>query len=269
MAGSGVDRRAPVTKGRACGYLFLPEGGIVNAEHTDTADAPGAGGLSSTAEDMGRWASALLAGRIVSRETLERATTPVTLPGGRLGAYGQGFMTVPFRGLQEFGHGGDISGFNSYVAFYPDEGLGVIVLSNVGMRPPGPVPTAGDVAHRIVAGLVGGRLGPEWPPVVALAPETLARYAGRYRIVAPPPIQAVMGETIDFTVEGGRLFASAKQGRVEVFAESETSFFGKDSPARITFLPAGPGLTLGVPLATHSTGGSSFSILRPIPRPCA
>jgi CubicO group peptidase (beta-lactamase class C family) len=167
MAGSGVDRRAQVTKGRACGYLFLPEGGIVNAEHTDTAADPGAGGLSSTAEDMGRWASALLAGRIVSRETLERATTPVTLTGGRLGAYGQGFMTIPYRGLREFGHGGDISGFNSYVAFYPDERLAVIVLSNVGMRPPGPVPTAGDVAHRIVAGLVGsgrsGRLSSRWP----------------------------------------------------------------------------------------------------------
>jgi hypothetical protein len=146
-------------------------------------------------------------------------------------------MTVPYRGLREFGHGGDISGFNSYVAFYPDEGLAVIVLSNVGMRPPGPVPTAGDAAHRIVAGLVGARLGPEWPPVVALAPGTLARYAGRYRIVAPPPVQEVMGEHIEFAVEGGRLFASAKQGRVEIFAESETTFFAKDTPARITFVP--------------------------------
>jgi CubicO group peptidase (beta-lactamase class C family) len=119
---------------------------------------------------MTRWVQALVAGRIVSPATFEQATTPVTLDDGRRGSYGFGFMLVPFRGLREVAHGGDISGFSTYFAIYPDERLAVVVLSNVGMRPPGPV---------------------------------------------------------------------EKQGRVELFAESETAFFAKEGPGvRVTFAAA-------------------------------
>lgn len=237
MGDTGVDRRKVIEKGRASGYLFAPGAGIVNAEYTDMDADPAAGGLHSTAEDMTRWVKALLTHRIVTAATLEKAMTPVTLAGGRKGAYGYGFMTIPYRGLREVGHGGDISGFNSYVAVYPDERLAVIVLSNVGMQPPGPLPTAATIVHRIVEVLVGERLGPEWPAVAALTPALLQRYAGRYRLEVPGPVAQVMGDSIDITVEGGRVFASGKQGRAEIFPESETTFFSKEGPVRITFAP--------------------------------
>ena len=111
-------------------------------------------------------------------------------------------MLVPYRGLREIAHGGDISGFNSYVALYPTEKLAVVVLSNVGMRPPGPVPEAGAIAHEVVDVLAGDRLGPQWPPTVALAPEVLDRYVGRYRIDVPAPVVAVMGEAIEHPTRG-------------------------------------------------------------------
>ena len=150
MDDTGVDRRPALEPGRAAGYVVGPEEALVNAEYSDTSSEPAAGGLYSTAEDMTRWIQALVAGRIVSLATLEKATTPVTLSDGHRGGYGYGFMLVPFRGLREVGHGGDISGFNTYFALYPEEHLAVVVLSNVGMRPPGPLPTAGDLVHRIV-----------------------------------------------------------------------------------------------------------------------
>ena len=242
MKDTGVDRKGPAARGRASGYLFTADGAATPAEYSDlTGERVASGGLYSTAEDMTRWLQALLAGRIVRPETLQVATTPVTLAGGRKGAYGLGFMTIPFRGLREFGHGGDISGFNSYVAIYPDDQLSVIVLSNVGMRPPGPLPTAGDVAHKAVEAVVGGRLGPEWPPVQDVPVPVLQRYAGRYRLVAPPPVAEVMGETLDVRLDAGRLIASSRQGQAEIFPESETAFFSKQAPARLTFLPAKDG----------------------------
>jgi len=87
-------------------------------------------------------------------------------------------------------HGGDISGFNSYYALYPEQGLAVIVLSNVGMRPAGSVPDAGNIAHRIVEMLLGDHLGPQWPVVVAVPGATLDRYVGTYRLEAPAPVAA-------------------------------------------------------------------------------
>jgi CubicO group peptidase (beta-lactamase class C family) len=248
MKDSGCDRGEAPSKGRATGYVVDPAGGVVLAEHTDADCA--AGGLYSTAEDMSRWVKGLLDGRIVPPATLERAWTPVVLKDGRRGAYGHGFMLVPYRGLREVGHGGDISGFNSYVAIYPTEKLAVVVLSNVGMRPPGPVPDAGAIAHQVIDLLAGDRLGPRWPPTVALAPKVLDRYVGRYRIDAPPPIVAVMGEAIEIRREGERLIAKGKQGEAEIFPESETEFHSKEGPVRISFVvgeeggPVGAVLTL-------------------------
>ena len=103
------------------------------------------------------------------------------------------------------------------------------------MRPPGPVPDAGAIAHQVIDLLAGDRLGPRWPPTVALAPKVLDRYVGRYRIDAPPPIVAVMGEAIEIRREGERLIAKGKQGEAEIFPESETEFHSKEGPVRISF----------------------------------
>jgi hypothetical protein len=226
-----------VLKGRAAGYLFAPD--LVKAEYTDTAAEPAAGGLYSTARDMERWIRALQAGEVVGTELLDRAFATTPLPGGREGAYGYGFMVSRYRGLREIGHGGDIGGYNSYFALYPEVDLAVLVLSNVGMWAPGPLPTGADVAHRAVEVVASGRLGPEHPPAVAVEEATLDRYAGRYRVEAPPPVVAVMGDVLEIEREPGRLLAVGKQGRFEIFALSDTSFYSKTAPARIDFLPPG------------------------------
>ncbi len=241
MKDSGGGWPAGPSEGRATGYLFDPaSGGVVLAE-TSNAD-PASGGLYSTAEDMTRWVKGLLDGRIVSLATLEKAWTPVALNDGRRGAYGYGFMLTPYRGLREVAHGGDISGFNTYFAIYPTEKLAVVVLSNVGMRPPGPVPEAGAVAHEIADAVAGDRLGPRWPPTIALAPGVLERYVGRYRIDAPAPIVAVMGEAIEIRRDGERLIAKGKQGEAEIFPESETEFHSKEGPVGISFVRGANGV---------------------------
>lgn len=235
MKDSGCGWRGLSPEGRATGYLFDPgTKGVVLADTSD-ADLP-SGGLYSTAEDMTRWVKGLLDGRVLSPASLEKAWTPVVLTDGRRGAYGYGFMLVPYRGLREIAHGGDISGFNTYVSIYPTERLAVVVLSNVGMRPPGPVPEAGTIAHDVADLLIGDRLGPRWPPTVALAPEVLDRYVGRYRIDAPEPVLQVMGEAIELRREGERLIAKGKQGEAEIFPESETEFHSKAGPVRISFV---------------------------------
>jgi CubicO group peptidase (beta-lactamase class C family) len=236
MKDTGVDQGEPAERGWAKGYLYTPEGGVKAAEYSRTVgESVAAGGLYSTAEDMTRWLQALLAGRIVKPATLAQATTPVQLADGRRGAYGFGFITVPFRGLTEFGHGGDISGFNSWYSVYPEAHLAIVVLSNVGMRPPGPLPTAGDISHRVLEAAAAGRLGPEWPAIEDVPLQVLQRYAGRYRLVAPPPVQEVMGATLDVTVDAGHVIASSKMGQAEIFPESDTLFFSK-GPARISFI---------------------------------
>ena len=91
------------------------------------------------------------------------------------------------------------------VMLMPDEKFTVIVLSNVGMRPPGALPDAGDLAHRIAAIWLTGRMqAPDARPDVRIPSGTLDLYVGRYKLDAPDAVVEAMGAYIVVTREGGR-----------------------------------------------------------------
>lgn len=237
MNGTGYDLGAAMPA-RATGYL-LGKNGYEPISVPDARDASAAGGLFSTVEDLVRFEEAFAAGKLLRPETARRAWTPVALPGGRSGAYGYGWTLLTHRGVREVSHGGDITGFNSYLAIYPDEKLAVVVLSNVGMRPPGPVPTAGDLAHRIAEIWLGDRMQKEDAPSTVRVPAgILDGYTGRYRVEAPEEMLRNFGTELVVTREGDRLFAEANGMKAPLDAKSETVFQAPGSPVQLTFVRA-------------------------------
>jgi CubicO group peptidase (beta-lactamase class C family) len=46
-------------------------------------------------------------------------------------SYGMGFFISAYRGHKNVGHGGNLDGFSAALAFLPDDGIGVVVLSNL------------------------------------------------------------------------------------------------------------------------------------------
>ena len=236
MRHTGYDR-TPDLPGRATGYLLDSGGAYQPIAAQEALGAYAAGGLYSTVGDMAIWAGALASGKLLRPETLERASTPVVLAEGRRIAYGLGWMTSLYRGLREVGHGGDITGFNTYFARYPDEKLAVIVLSNVGMRPPGPLPTSADLAHRISEIWLADRMQKaDAAPEVKVDPATLESYTGRYRVDAPEVIIRNTGSHIVITREGDHLMAEANGMKLALAAKSETVFQAPGSPAELTFV---------------------------------
>ena len=80
------------------------------------------------------------------------------------------------------GHGGDVTGFNSYITRYPDEQFTVIVLSNIEMRPPGPLPDAGILAHKIAEIYLTDKISISKEHVgISLDPKILDSYTGQYK----------------------------------------------------------------------------------------
>ena len=70
--------------------------------------------------------------------------------------------------------------------------------------------------------------------VIALSPEVLARYVGRYRI--RPEVEA------EITLDGGKLYgALSGRPKHELFAETPTRFFATDVNAQIVFEPGPDG----------------------------
>jgi CubicO group peptidase (beta-lactamase class C family) len=135
MKNTGYDTTYPALPQHATGYY-------ANRSKPDSYDPSvlyAAGALYSTVEDLYLWDSALLAGKLVSRQALDAMFTvhipcPKSGPGGCLLSTDQGYGYGWFIGSEPQGkliyHVGHIDGFFTYNGFYLARHLIVVVLSN-------------------------------------------------------------------------------------------------------------------------------------------
>ena len=106
-----------------------------------TPAAP-AGAINSSARDMAQWIRFMLNGgtvngkRIVSEKGFNETITKQMNVGGTID-YGLGWFLRQWNGHKVVEHGGNIDGFNSQVAFMPDQKLGFVLLTNVTGSPLG------------------------------------------------------------------------------------------------------------------------------------
>lgn len=112
---------------------------LINDEPLSMNVPGAAGALCSTVNDLLAWRRALFAGDIVSSESLTKMTTPVTLNDDSTTAYAYGLAVGNLEGHREIAHGGGINGFNTFMAYYPDDQLTIVVLSNTEGGGPGPL----------------------------------------------------------------------------------------------------------------------------------
>jgi CubicO group peptidase (beta-lactamase class C family) len=88
----------------------------------------GAGSFYATARGLVRWNQALYGGKILTPAELELMETPPTLATGS--TYGFGLMIGTLTGRQSFWHTGGLPGYAAYDAYFPDDGLSIVVLVN-------------------------------------------------------------------------------------------------------------------------------------------
>jgi CubicO group peptidase (beta-lactamase class C family) len=129
-----------IVAGRVRGYEWDETTGLRNIDYDDHA-AYAAGGLLSTARDVFRWSRGVLSGRLFSLSLVEESVTPYR------GDYAYGWQIRSFFDRRIYNHTGGIDGFSSHLAHYPDEGLTIVVLSNVENDPA--ILRACDIAARL------------------------------------------------------------------------------------------------------------------------
>ncbi len=217
MKDSGYDSNSAIIPHRAAGYSPGPNG-PVNAGFINMTVPLSAGALYSTTEDLLRWEQGLFGGKLLSPASLQKMTTPFK------NDYACGLVVHTVNGHKVIEHGGGIEGFNTMLAFYPDDKLTVVVLSNINGSAPS------DLASKLAALARGEKvvLTAERKEV-AIDPKLLDGYVGNYEL-APKFILTV-------TREGDKLMTQATgQPKVPIFAESEREFFAKVVDAQITFV---------------------------------
>lgn len=187
----------------ARGYTMSPAG-VVPAEYISPHVPYAAGGFCGTAGDLAAWNAALHGGRLLPAAVYaEMVRAPVV--SGRTGRYGLGMALSEIGGRRAYHHGGDIFGFTTHTAYFPDDSLNVTVLVNtqgparadamvaavadavLGARPPAAAPPTPDLAP--LAGVYGGDaafevVDSDSGPALRLKrgplPEVVLRYAGEW-----------------------------------------------------------------------------------------
>jgi CubicO group peptidase (beta-lactamase class C family) len=132
MDDSGYDDARPILRHRAAGYVRV-EGELKNAPRIESTVPYSAGGLYSTVDDLLKWDRALAGDLLLSKESLESMFTPVRED------YAYGWRVVRVEGRTTVGHSGSIPGFSSHIRRVPEEGLCIIVLSNMERTPVVPI----------------------------------------------------------------------------------------------------------------------------------
>jgi CubicO group peptidase (beta-lactamase class C family) len=217
MKDSGYDSNAAVIAHRAAGYTPGKDS-PVNAGFVHMTIPFSAGALYSTTEDLLRWEQGLFGGKLLKPESLAKMTTPFKED------YAFGLGVTGKNGRKVIGHGGGIEGFNTYLAYYPDDKLVIVVLANLNG------PFADQIAAQVGKIAHGEKvvLASEHKEIV-VSPAILKKYVGAYELTP--------NFSIAVTLEEGHLMTQAtNQPKLPLFAESETVFFLKVVDAQLEFV---------------------------------
>lgn len=189
----------------------------------------GSSAVYSSLEDMQKWLTFLMTSSEKDGPA-KLMLTPGSTDNGESVAYGMGLSVHPFRGITMVEHSGATpSGFRSQMAFFPEKGLGFVVLSNWGDV---------DVIEQIAKPLIDIYLGEtpelkvaakERPQAAALSNEHLQRFVGDFILDEEDLLTISLSED-KFTLElEGR-------GKVQGIAVSTDTIYIQELNSKLKFV---------------------------------
>jgi serine beta-lactamase-like protein LACTB len=132
-----VDSVHAIIPHRARGYRVSKAGPVENCDLADTSNKIPGGGLSSTAEDLVRFALAVCNGKLLKPATIEEMFSRQRLKDGSRTDYGLGWNLLEVNGVQHVLHGGGQQGVATMLVMDRQRGLVVAVMSNLEGAPVG------------------------------------------------------------------------------------------------------------------------------------
>jgi CubicO group peptidase (beta-lactamase class C family) len=219
---TGYDHPETILPHRASGYERVA-GRMRNAAFLDMTQPHAAGALYSTVDDLYRWDQALYTDRVLPQSALQRMWTAVR------DNYGYGWVISKEFGKTVIAHGGGINGFATFILRVPEEKIFITVLSNVESSKSGPIALAlNSILHD------GPYETPKALQAISINPAVFDAYEGRYEIRP--------GFVLRIWREGSRFLSQATgQQIIEIFPETETTFFAKVMEAKIVFVKTADG----------------------------
>lgn len=228
--------------GRA--YSYSKDDNVYAAEPLNYANV-GATSLFTTASDLAKWLDNFRDPKVGGAAGIARMQERGILSDGTKIDYGLGLELGAYRGLQTVSHGGGDAGYRSEVLWFPEQQLGVAVLSNLANFNPG------RIAEAVASVYIGDKMTePEQKPelreptYLTIEPKNLEQFAGVYPL---PKINQIFTAV----VKDGKLWVAGEvRPPLELHPVGPAHFYSKELHANIEFSP-------------KANGGMSVKITQP------
>lgn len=189
---------------------------------------PGMGALRSNAQDLLRFLAANTGPPASRLERVMRSAHEVRNSAGEGGQIGLNWLVRKVGDRTLVTHGGTTAGYETLIAFDPDHGVGVVMLTNTGEFDD-------DVAVDLLLGVAGPARAQASVPA-----DVLRRYAGAYEMAPGRSLFVRMEDEGHLTVQMPR------NVRFRMYADSDSTFYLKRAAWRLRFTRGGDGQVAGV-----------------------
>jgi CubicO group peptidase (beta-lactamase class C family) len=153
MSSTRVDDARAIIPHRVRGYVLDDTGRLRTSISDDMSNRIPAGGFVSTSEDLVRFATSLLSGRLIADSTMKVMLQPPTLRTPRApddGAYALGWAVTDWYGVPEVWHGGGTPQASVFLYLLPSKAFVVAFMMNLEGAP-----DRGDLAGELAKIVLG------------------------------------------------------------------------------------------------------------------
>lgn len=208
----------------ACSYLhngqnYLP--------FSNQLYAPGSSSLKSTTKDISKWLINFYNFNLGDKSILERTTQKGKLSNGDEINYGYGLNITKVKNMNVYAHDGAWGGYRTITAFFPEQQVGVVILSNNGTL--NPQELINDIVDIIFKLEKEKETKASDTEEVEINNEFFALCAGKYEQVDDK------GCYLTFFKEGNEYFVNIYDNDYKLYAKSDSVFYVKEAEAEFVF----------------------------------
>lgn len=186
----------------------------------------GNGALLTTVGDLLKWNENFTAARVGDAAFWAEMQRPLRFNDGRAHEYALGLYVDTYKGVREVDHSGATAGYRAHLGRYPEQGVSVAVLCNVGSA-------AATTYAKAVAELLLTDLTPAPLPAHTLTDAAASRLAGLYRTTTPARIIRISHDQEGLRLGAGTRLLALSANRF-VTADRLTFEFGANGTLRAT-----------------------------------
>ncbi len=130
MTETGTGNALKIIPRMSTGYHLAKDDSLVIAPYRNYSMLKGAGDMYATASDLLKWSKSFFSNDLLPEKQKELLFTPMIVDPDQGRTYGYGWF-IQNESQKKYFHGGGTWGYSTYLAFYPEEKISIIILSNV------------------------------------------------------------------------------------------------------------------------------------------